>query len=265
MPKASTLLASPGKNLQETWRDRLRTFASKPPEEMGDDWGLFLRQLGLTNGYYLAVYEVLKQGRWEAAPYPRAHVKKAATIEARKMHLSIPHKDDSFECRDSHLEFAGGIGDFDRNTNELQFKDYLRYEAETEARDIEESKPEFPAELMSLQEPRWWEMVAIEGGPPLAYRTLDGWFRGPKGPRIQLQKDVLQFDWEKWTQRAGLDSWENKVALYRRDGLSRECALAQQPDEQSRKALQAAWRRFDRTGMKKLRECVRKMQEICPG
>lgn len=52
-----TVLALSEKNRQETWRERLQEFASKPPEEMGDEWGLFLKELGLTNDYYLAVCE----------------------------------------------------------------------------------------------------------------------------------------------------------------------------------------------------------------
>jgi hypothetical protein len=39
--------------------------------------------------------------------------------------------------------------------------------------------------------------------------------------------------------------------------MSRERALAMQADEESRKALQAAWRRFDRNGMERLREAAK--------
>ena len=39
--------------------------------------------------------------------------------------------------------------------------------------------------------------------------------------------------------------------------MSRERAMAGQPDEESRKALQAAWRRFERNGMERLREAAK--------
>src|SRR5438270_7141750 len=60
-------------------------------------------------------------------------------------------------------------------------------------------------------------------------------------------------DWKKWAAAAGVDEWEMKVLRCRLGGVSREQAMAMQTDEESRKALQAAWRRFDRNGMERLR------------
>lgn len=40
-------------------------------------------------------------------------------------------------------------------------------------------------------------------------------------------------------------------------GMSRERAMAGEPDEESRKALQAAWKRFDRNGMERLRAAAK--------
>ena len=60
-------------------------------------------------------------------------------------------------------------------------------------------------------------------------------------------------DWNKWAAAAGLDEWETRVLGYRLIGISRERALALETDEGSRKALQAAWKRFDRNGMERLR------------
>ena len=258
----------------------MHEFASKPPEEMGDEWGLFLKELGLTHGYYLAVCEVLKQGRWATAKHPTAYVKKAALTEARKMHLVERPENDTLECRDRHLVFVGdfgepdpedrkGISELELRTNRFaeraQFMADALYCARVEAKTREEDKPSFPAKLMSWQEPRWWQIAGTpEGTRPLAYRTLDGFHYGVTGPRANLQKSEFRCDWEKWAQEAGLDSWELKVALYRRDGVSRDSALAQQPDEHSYLALQAAWRSFDRTGKKRFRDSVRKMQMNCP-
>jgi hypothetical protein len=39
--------------------------------------------------------------------------------------------------------------------------------------------------------------------------------------------------------------------------MSREQAMGLLPDEESRKALQAAWKRFDRNGMDWLREAAK--------
>jgi len=64
-------------------------------------------------------------------------------------------------------------------------------------------------------------------------------------------------DWNKWAAAAGFDEWEMKVLRCRLAGVSREGAMGLMPDEESRKALQAAWKRFDRNGMDWLREVAK--------
>jgi hypothetical protein len=47
--------------------------------------------------------------------------------------------------------------------------------------------------------------------------------------------------------------------------VSREGAMGLMPDEESRKALQAAWKRFDRNGMDWLREAAKiKLKKSVP-
>jgi hypothetical protein len=161
MSTSSTVRALSGKNRQEAWRERLQAFASKP-EEMGDEWGLLLKELGLRDGYYLAVRKVLGQGGWVKAESPRAYVKRAATIEARKMHLSIPHKDDTFECRDSHLVFDDGTGHFNERMECAQLKAEHRYHAEIKAEMLEECKPKLPDDWWIEQEPPAWYLQYVE-------------------------------------------------------------------------------------------------------
>jgi hypothetical protein len=64
-------------------------------------------------------------------------------------------------------------------------------------------------------------------------------------------------DWNKWAAAAGLDEWEKRVLGYLLIGLSHERALALETDEESRKALQAAWTRFDGNGMERLRAAAK--------
>lgn len=53
---------------------------------------------------------------------------------------------------------------------------------------------------------------------------------------------------------------------YRLTGASRERSLAMQSDEESRKALQAAWKRFDRNGMERLRAAAKiNVEEMSAG
>jgi hypothetical protein len=217
---------------------------------MGDEWGLFLKELGLTCNYFLAVCKVLKQGTWAAARNPRAYVKRAAMIEARKMHLSIPHTDDTFECMDSHLEFVGGTGEFDQLTARAQREERNRYEADSKAQLFEMDKPSLPWDWWITQEPSASDLQQVEE------------FNRSHAEQHIHARYPRKFDWPRLAREAGLDPLEERVLLYRTQGISRESALSEQPDEQSRKSLQAAWKRFDRTGMKRIQECLKKPGEV---
>jgi hypothetical protein len=251
--------ASSGKNRQEVWRERLREFASKQ-EKKGDEWGLFLNLLGLEHGYYLAVCEVLKQGRWATAPYPRAYVKYAAKIEARKMHLSIPHEDDTFECWDSHLRFDGlfGLGrDEESETAQIaankraeraMFEDHERYEAIMADEEFEANKPMLPDDWLIRREP-----------DALYVRAVEEFNRTQNERHIHIQPRY-SLDWTRLAGESGLDQWETKVLEYRRNGVSRDRAMSEQADTDSRLAIQAAWKRMDRSGLKKVKELLNKIQ-----
>jgi hypothetical protein len=63
-------------------------------------------------------------------------------------------------------------------------------------------------------------------------------------------------DWQSWAASAGLSEWEKRVAFYKLSHIGREQALQEQPDEESRKALQAAWKKFERTAMERLRQAA---------
>jgi hypothetical protein len=65
-------------------------------------------------------------------------------------------------------------------------------------------------------------------------------------------------DWDHWTAVAGFNPWERLVFDCKLNEVSRDQALSRQLNETDRKALQAAWRRFDRTGMSRLRAAAEK-------
>lgn len=262
MPTVSTVPASPGKSRQEAWREKFQEFASKPPEEMGDEWGLFLKELGLTHGHYLAVCEVLKQRRWATAKYPRAYVIYAATIEARKMHLSIPHKDDTLEFGKSPLVFMGG-DELDRGTTRKGIEAAL----DSEDREHGAARPKrlkgkhYVAEQFSHEAYEKEEMALEEAANSGPFWPSDCWIMQPYWVKAHdgihdVAVHTNQRDWRKVGERAGLDPWEFKVLEYRRQGTSRDKAMKRQPDEGSRKAIQAAWKSMDRTGWSKVRRIL---------
>ena len=127
-----------------------------------------------------------------------------------------------------------------------------QFSAEFREEKVWESRPALPHD--------WW----IKEDPPSWYLQQVETFNRSHNDRHITVQPAYTPDWEKWAQKAGLDSWQLKVLEYRKDGVSRDGALDDQPDEDSRKALQAAWKRLDRSGMKKLKECAIKMQSDCP-
>jgi hypothetical protein len=67
-------------------------------------------------------------------------------------------------------------------------------------------------------------------------------------------RPFVRVNWDKWAELAGFDEWDRLALTYRIAEVSRDRALAEQPNEASRKALQAAWRQFDRNGLERLQE-----------
>lgn len=262
----STVRALSERNRQDAWRERLQEFASNPPEKMGDEWGVFLKELGLTQSYFLAVHEVLKQGRWKTALHQSAYVKKAAMTEARKMHLSIPHLDDTFELGKSPLVFMGG-NELNRGTTRkgieaalgAEYREYGKphptrikgrhFVAEQFDPDEEVLwKEEQAREIRQSWPSDCWAVQQISKG---LLSALKAHYADNPDEFLAWKISLERRDWKKLGKKAGLDPGEAKVLQYRADGISREQAMEQQRSEVARKAIQAAWKRFDRTGKKK--------------
>jgi hypothetical protein len=98
----------------------------------------------------------------------------------------------------------------------------------------------------------------IKGERPLVVdarkiKPLDPYYQTYVGPEPERAPD-----WAKMSAEAGLSDWEKKVVEYQMSGMGWREAAAAQPDEESRRALIAAWRSMERTGLKRLREAVKK-------
>ena len=72
-------------------------------------------------------------------------------------------------------------------------------------------------------------------------------------PYMKRGPEVVK-DWPKWAKEAGLSEWEKKAIEYKAGGVGWTEAMSAQPDEVSRRALQAAWRKVERTGEERLRQ-----------
>jgi hypothetical protein len=234
--------------IRQGWWELCERVASQT--ELTEELASLTELLKLPLSCCLAVHRVLKEGNWAKADSPLAYIKKAAKTQGRKMHLAVPLKDDTLECGGAPLIFTDG-NSLDRATT----RESIEAALQDEYRDLGKPGPsrmkgkhfvperfapeEEPAESLFLPSDCWTELKV-------------------KRPGDSSFTSVKMRDWRKIGEKAGLDAWESRVLEYRSLGISRDSAMKLQPDEVSRKAIQAAWKRIDRTGMDTLREYLRK-------
>jgi hypothetical protein len=247
------------------WLLILDAAAIRPCNELNGEWEWLIEQLGLAEDYFLALVEAIRQGRWRNAKNPRTYVKTVAKREAIKMGLDfkpdgvlelVPAPGNgaafSMEATLDHYAYLGStseavkgddgvwrsgggwddddeIEDDEQDSDRISFRDVI-------AKGLAELK-EPPADLVRI--------VA-----DLNAQTAEHHFE---------IRPTWAYKWEKWAELADFDEWDRAVLNYKISSISRDRALAEQADERSRKALQAAWRKFDRTGLARLRMGIRKI------
>lgn len=222
-----------------------------------------MQELRMPHDLYFAVMEALRQGRWRDSETPVAYVKTVARREARKAQLTAA------ACEiTTVLEPAVGSGlshedllertSFERDTREVMKgsdgiwrpggggeSDYAeRYDQDEKGLPLSlrgRLRAKLPAALM-------------KGQIPLSVTVGDA-----EDEDTDWKSVPIKADFENWAVLAGFDEWEKRVLQYHLAETSRERALAAQPNESARKALQAAWKRYDRTGKQRLRTVARKL------
>jgi len=221
----------------------------------------FMRELKMPLDAYFAVMEALTQGRWRDARDPRAYVKTVARREVLKAQRIYAK-----EHPEIVLEPAAGSG--------ISFEDLLEWVS------FERDTPDAMKDFDGVWRPGGGRESAYgeqfdknERGQPLSLR---GRLRAklPSALLSESEARPANFDeeedtnWrhvhirvnmEKWAKLAGFDEWEMRVLRCQLAEMSREKALAAQPDDGARKALQAAWKRYDRTGKSRLRLVAKKL------
>lgn len=251
------------------WLGALETAAQLRVEQSSAVWVWIMQELRLGPQYFLAIREAIQQGNWRTAKNPKAYIKTVAKREAMKMGLLTERSDD--------LVLIGPTRSEGEETSGEEELDYIehQYDSREAAKgpdgiwragagagrdygDPREQHPSYRDWLVSAVRPA----LTVVEQPTDEYRAvLD---------EINESTDEVHFhakphakpDWRSWAKAAGLDAWEKKVLAFRLAGTSRDIAMAAQPDAESRKALQAAWKRFDRTGMERLRAAA---ENISPG
>ena len=251
------------------WLGALETAAKLSVEQSSAVWVWLMQELRLGPQYFLAVREAVQQGRWRTAKNPKTYIKTVARREALKMGLVtedsgnlvpigrtrsngeeisgeealeyLGHQYDSHDAAKSEDGIwrpgAGGARDVsDPRDDHVSYRDWLVSAVPPALTVVEQPSDEYRAVLDEINEST--DEVHFHARP------------------------LARPNWREWAQSAGLDIWEKRVLGHKLAGTSRDIAMAAQPNEESRKALQAAWKRFDRTGMERLRAAA---ENVSPG
>ncbi|HEY2497519.1 MAG TPA: hypothetical protein VGK24_10645 [Candidatus Angelobacter sp.] len=246
------------------WLGALETAAKLGREQPSAIWLWIMQELGLGPQYFLAIREAVQQGRWRTAKNPRAYLKTVAKREALKMGLLTERSDDFVLIgrtriddeeisSEENLDYLGHQYD---SSEAIQGADGVWRTGKGGERDYDDPRQGYdsyrdwlvshvPGELAVVQQPsKEWKAVVSKINESTDEFHLHA-------------RPSIKPNWNKWAQEAGMDEWEKRVLGYRLSGTSRERAIGEQPDEESRKALQAAWKRFERNGMERLREAAK--------
>lgn len=257
---------------REQWIGILDAAAKRQPDTLNREWEWHLAQLGLPADDFLHIVEALKQGRWRQSKNPRAYLKTVARRESTKARAALaetdptellqPHPSDRAFAMDVALgdlhyamdtsEALKGPGGVWRRGGGLEAHSEEQWLEDDDGNPIGNLRDRLlahlPAQLKQVEEPSD-ELKAVYEW--LNEGTTDHHYRA----RISIHPD-----WSAWSEAAGFDEWERQVLEYRLDGVSRDRAMQRQEDEERRKCLQAAWRRFDRNGMQRLQLAAKKIK-----
>jgi hypothetical protein len=252
---------------RDEWIEKLEILSSSLPNEVDETWRWVMHGLDLNADYYLAIVEAIQQGRWRNAKDPRAYVKTVAKREALKMGL--------LETNSSNLVLISSLMPEEETiASEGEMLDTLLYRTESDealkgedgvwrqaSGESDDSGEEWRFEFETF----WhYRMSKLPDDLKETIPPSEGMLRFVESfnavtPDISVgAHDTIRVNWELWAKMAGFDEWEQKALLYSlAPQITGEKALADQPNETARKALQAAWKRLQRTGAQRLKRVVK--------
>jgi hypothetical protein len=247
-------MRAPGDD-RDSWISLLDAAASNPPDELNDEWKWLLEQLGLPTSFFPAVLEALTQGRWRQAKNPRAYLKTVARREAVKMGLTSDGPDEFITLTNNDIDTVSYV----RGVSEpIKGQDGIWRPGGGLDRDYDDPREEFGSYRDFLLSGVPKELRIAQPPSESLRRTVDEFNSRSSEHHVHLESTVRP-NWSQWAEKAGLTEWERAVLSYRLQGISREKALSDQKTDADRHALQAAWKKFDRTGKDRLRETAKKI------
>lgn len=243
-------------SIRDQWISILESAARESPNTISSEWNWILQQLKLPLEYFPHVLEAIRQGRWKTARNPKTYLRRVAWLESikaeREFEESNPLKavalpaDGSLSMEDA-LEHFAHLSD---TAEAIKSSDGVWRRGGIPRYDVDEDEYETVTARLIAKIPQSAKQL-VE--PSEDYKAAIEQFNSSTTEHHIEAQPAVAVDLREWGRLAGLSDLECAVFEYRASGVSRDRALSEQPDEQSRKALQAAWRKFDRTGMSRLR------------
>ena len=257
---------------RETWTSILESALQNPGDQLNDEWAWLLEQFDIGPEEYPVLLGALRQGRWRAAKNPRAYLKTVVRREVLKEQIATEKRDNlvlmsatsdeegrSVERSLDHISYlydtaeaVQGPDGIWRRGGGAERNEYERFDEDEHGR---------PLSLQSRLLAKVPSSLKLVIEPPFEYQKAIEEFNASTNELHIHPQPAVGIDLGKWAEQAGFDDWEMRVLDYQLEGVSRDKALAEQPDETARKALQAAWKRYDRTGKQRLREFAEKNME----
>ena len=282
-------------NNREQWLQVLEKIAVIRPDQAEAEWAWVMKELRLEPDQFIPVYEVVRQGRWRRAENPAGYLKAAARREQRRLTPSGDRRPAGIRGMhglDLHAEEItlgrdGCVGPDGETLSSEDMLDQMQYRHGDSGKAVRDPDGVWRASARPSGEPSRAAKQAAELDTALSRGMASAAKRRRRRPgpeldvsqpglldryakrleRMQaasgkddrdepwLEPELLP-DWLGWAQAAGLTEWEQKVVDYGLRGITRDQALTEQADETSRKALQAAWKRMQRTGEERLRKNI---------
>lgn len=243
------------------WLEMLELAAESNPGTMDENWDRLLAEIDIQPDLIPHLITAVRERRWQNAENPRAYVKKVARRLAYKEEVernqgakfvypsSGPERFSLDEAL-GNLRIQGSAQPSKRSDSV-----WRRGEGNYDDEDFSVTDISYRDNLLARVPSGFKRLVAVPAQRQAEVERINELlpdFHIHLEPRVEV-------NWENCAKNAGLDGWECKVLLCKLSQISRDEALGSQPTEQDRKALQAAWRRFDRGGLRKLRDSAKKI------
>jgi hypothetical protein len=193
---------------------------------------------------------VLARGRWRAAEYPVEYVRRSAM-------RAVFRRDDV--GKNPHKETSGYSNDDLGKIHEAAETSGVAWVPELDAKNKRTGKM-VQRRGGGEQDPTGRVEVGVADRP---IRRVPSELLVKVDPSELSDEDrewivdpLVFVNWSELAKRVGLDEWETRALLLKADGLTCYGALKLSENDSERRSIEAAWKRLERNGLKRLRSVL---------